>query len=1553
MDLPSAGSGNDYSEYVLALDAMEVLSVGRYDQFLLKMSTTCKEEEDAALCALQTAAHVQIYLHDSTHGRFELFKGAVGASDEVAVQLGDINPVLVANVDQVVIRTNHTVGTTTHVILDQISLWGCTTQKPTLQPTLAPTFAPVDWTIEPFTEIVVNIVSIDWITKLIEVIEGKVQEASETATGWTDFAFVNQFTAEWTETFDLEVDSIGDCVYDQEVMERTLALARCGSLVSSSNSSCEATLSVDGDVISVRIDLYIGSVRDAHLLDRRQTAPTYDTATSTFLTTLQSSVEGCWAAYASIEGPDDLEVTGTLVFEVSVQDHVNTGDESTSAQNVGKELEDALGGDALENDQELMKDLPNAVNITVERCPASRLCSGNGVCCDAASQYTIDCSEEEFGKCICNDPWTGFDCSIYDPELTPTVAPTDAKCIPRESFGGEGASAAMLALCAAEGACQSNPLMCEYWKSIDYASAGITACEDGSWFEVFHQFDCRVTFNLGRTIINSLFDLRKMWRYDIGAETYLYYKYTSASLPENYSAYDMMLNEWSSMDGKHLINANFSLFASEVDAVNGTNAWQWSNYDDAVGFPRDARPIALQSNFDSTNQTWSAYVTSFYYKWAKAHCTVSQHKTPVKEFSFSLCIPESESALASAVSSTSSAETSSESVTTYTVSGTIRDIQTGGGAEARVRLYRGRVAAWEGVTPLENVAATFLTTSVAADVGSDGLAGFTSCLSAMENDTATASDSTEDSVYIQSSTFQFDALAAGTYTVVISYESGLVGSTVLGAGAFTSRVDTFEVVDADVSLTFDIARSLPSNAILVVFESKMLGLDAVVEFSAAASTIEEDSEVTTCVVSAKLLADGACSCGSAHLVRADSVLQDNGKATTVIYFSELYQTQYKLYLSRTDPVGTSAYKKHRDDGRCGPTYPLSSGEAARCPPVAVTWGDGIKALRPCCHILSGQCGSGDTFCGTRWSIDYRMFLDDAWMTQYRDDLLCNRPEQLYSSDGADDILAKCPEDAPCCSPQGKCGSLSYHCDSARSIDYREFYEEALAANETSQDAVEESETVISVYSASGLAESYTLPDPLVQLNYFDGHEYTAAEATASSTYMRAFCIDATATSPQLYEYPAPRYFEFKGQMLGMSSSCPAESDCNFARVTGMQAAFEREDGTYVPALSGIYLRRYEEQGGFKAYVGAYVDYDVTCRAAVTDPSDGVSRWYISVSPEDWDPASCIELCEEDDDCQVVATRQWIDSTTQEYKYRCSFHKNIHLCNGLYTVSTASSSSTYMVYRRRSSLAASGVWYSQLSSMFNDADDQVHLYRDETSNTWYMDNDLVPGNGHFALAVSSEDSEIPPSSPWRYVTSFAEKSTSAHTGSVSVLAFEEDCLVGGNFPTLNSTAENAGCECWSASSSYNCYGFTCSTMRLRIEGTDICLEGDASLSALMSNKCELGEIGQAFLFDTASQQLEVRATNATDGTTVHYVVSEGFALTKVISSSVEVEDALSFDLTEEGYICLAQGTREYSSYVEAEEDQEDQSCIFLASAPGDLPLLVDYSRRSEWSVFVVV
>mmetsp|Transcript_1435 Transcript_1435/g.1980 ORF Transcript_1435/g.1980 Transcript_1435/m.1980 type:complete len:917 (-) Transcript_1435:66-2816(-) len=912
-------------------------------------------------------------------------------------------------------------------------------------------------------------------------------------------------------------------------------------------------------------------------------------------------------------------------------------------------------------------------------------------------------------------------------------------------------------------------------------------------------------------------------------------------------------------------------------------------------------------------------------KWAKGFCSVSTRKTSlINSFEFFLCLPSD----MHVPSGGGGIDTDKDP--TYTLSGLLSEVQTGVGVEASVKIFRGNVPG-DG-QPLAETMAT-LTAGTRDTSDDDQGPYYTSCMwSALLNQS-----SSEETVFIEKSEYTFTGLSAGTYTLVVEYEAGLLTEGVSSPTVFNREVVYVAIEDDDVNYDISVSRNLNEGEMVILFETETPSLDLVAHFTGSGDG--------NCTLSAKLLADDACGCSSGYVIRSDKSVQSNGKSSQVLYFADIRQTIYEFYITRNRPVPSTSYVKHRVDGRAGPNFPLESGEPAQCPPVSVTWQDGLTEMRACADIEQGLCSNSSSFCIRRYSIDYRRFLDDAWKTEYREDGICNHPDLMYTrDDGETKVMATCPEASPCCSPAGKCGSTDYHCNMPTSIDYRPFY---LADNETSTNAsidstvhsIEESNSKITVFTSEGRVKEFLLPASDEELNYFDLSPYEVGNPSSGGIYFRSFCVKATDGSSLVEEYPAPRYFNWKGQMLGMAQGCPATTDCSFIRIKGLPAA-----NTAHPDLNGVFLRRYETEASYKAFPGYEVSQ--SCR---------YSSSYMIRKIDDVDNGrECMQHCTDDNECHVAEYEEALDESTQQAKTTCYIFREIHICGGKYLPYGSAIDMTYVksvsyTYEKLSKPSrGNGIWFSQTTSMFYPEESQVHLYRDEATLTWYLDNDRISSNGHFAFATTNAQTDIPPAMGW--ATKLPGGSFLSFSSRVDILPYFEDCLQGRKFPTVESVFESRGCNCGgTANLPENCAATVCEGTILKLAGTNICLEGFLFLG-LGTNACESHAKSQRFYFNKQLGQLEVKVED--QHTVVHVDPTGIVGVYPVQDQHTQVPDAIRFQFTPEGYICKYQEIKAQTSYTEEVEDTRECLSVWNGT-PGERPMFLEASEKENWSVFTVV
>jgi len=85
----------------------------------------------------------------------------------------------------------------------------------------------------------------------------------------------------------------------------------------------------------------------------------------------------------------------------------------------------------------------------------------------------------------------------------------------------------------------------------------------------------------------------------------IYYKrITDLPLPDNHDFLDLLMNNWYDTPD-NVLNVDFELYSTYVDALEGANKWTFCNYgDEQVGFPRDCGPTR------KVNHNWNTYIRS-------------------------------------------------------------------------------------------------------------------------------------------------------------------------------------------------------------------------------------------------------------------------------------------------------------------------------------------------------------------------------------------------------------------------------------------------------------------------------------------------------------------------------------------------------------------------------------------------------------------------------------------------------------------------------------------------------------------------------------------------------------------------------------------------------------------------------------------------------------------------------------------------------------------------------------------------------------------------------
>jgi hypothetical protein len=82
----------------------------------------------------------------------------------------------------------------------------------------------------------------------------------------------------------------------------------------------------------------------------------------------------------------------------------------------------------------------------------------------------------------------------------------------------------------------------------------------------------------------------------------IYYRRLT-SMPDDFDLLDTLMNNW--FDNDNVLNKDFSLHSTYIDAYYGVNGWTYCNYNDpGIGFPRDCGPT------QRVNNQWNSYTRS-------------------------------------------------------------------------------------------------------------------------------------------------------------------------------------------------------------------------------------------------------------------------------------------------------------------------------------------------------------------------------------------------------------------------------------------------------------------------------------------------------------------------------------------------------------------------------------------------------------------------------------------------------------------------------------------------------------------------------------------------------------------------------------------------------------------------------------------------------------------------------------------------------------------------------------------------------------------------------
>ena len=90
----------------------------------------------------------------------------------------------------------------------------------------------------------------------------------------------------------------------------------------------------------------------------------------------------------------------------------------------------------------------------------------------------------------------------------------------------------------------------------------------------------------------------------------IYYRRLT-DMPDDFDLLDTLMNNWFSKN--NMLNVDFALYSSHLDAYYDTNRWQYCNYDHSgVGFPRDCGPTKY------TPSNWNSYIHGGGHAWKHA-----------------------------------------------------------------------------------------------------------------------------------------------------------------------------------------------------------------------------------------------------------------------------------------------------------------------------------------------------------------------------------------------------------------------------------------------------------------------------------------------------------------------------------------------------------------------------------------------------------------------------------------------------------------------------------------------------------------------------------------------------------------------------------------------------------------------------------------------------------------------------------------------------------------------------------------------------------------------
>ena len=103
--------------------------------------------------------------------------------------------------------------------------------------------------------------------------------------------------------------------------------------------------------------------------------------------------------------------------------------------------------------------------------------------------------------------------------------------------------------------------------------------------------------NIGQASMDSLFLLSGVFYRScancVTSHQSIYYRRITP-FPTGFSLYVNIITQW--LSTSNVLNVDFYLYSSWSDLQNDVNRWQYCNYADGVGFPRDCGPTGMVSD---------------------------------------------------------------------------------------------------------------------------------------------------------------------------------------------------------------------------------------------------------------------------------------------------------------------------------------------------------------------------------------------------------------------------------------------------------------------------------------------------------------------------------------------------------------------------------------------------------------------------------------------------------------------------------------------------------------------------------------------------------------------------------------------------------------------------------------------------------------------------------------------------------------------------------------------------------------------------------------------